>query len=309
MNVLVLGGNGFIGSHIVDTLLVEGHAVRVFDRSPEMFRQPLPNVDYRVGGFDDSFLLAEALQGIDVVCHAISTTVPGTSNLDPVADIQSNLINTVRLLDNMREMGVQKIVFLSSGGTVYGNPESVPIREDHPLNPICSYGVVKVAIEKYLFMHQQLYDLKPVVIRASNPYGPRQGHRGVQGLISTFLSKAISHDVLEVWGDGSLVRDYIYISDLARLFVTAVGDEVTGVFNVGSGEGHSINEIINAVNQMIGESAGVKYKKGRSYDVLRATLDIGKACEQFGWKPEVSLEEGMKLHYEWLKPIIEQEKA
>jgi len=309
MNVLVLGGNGFIGSHIVDKLLVAGHTVRVFDRSLEMFRQPLPNVDYRVGEFDDSFLLAEALQDIDVVCHAISTTVPGPSNLDPVADIQSNLINTVRLLDNMREMGVQKIVFLSSGGTVYGNPESVPIREDHPLNPICSYGVIKVAIEKYLFMHQQLYDLKPVVIRASNPYGPRQGHRGVQGLISTFLSKAISHDGLEVWGDGSVVRDFIYISDLARLIVTALGDEVTGVFNVGSGEGHSINEIINAVNQVIGESACVKYKKGRSYDVLRATLDIGKACEQFGWNPEVSLEVGMKLHYEWLKSIIEQEKA
>ena len=309
MNVLVLGGNGFIGSHIVDELLVAGHAVRVFDRSPEAFRQPLPNVDYRVGGFDDYMLLAEALQNIDVVCHAISTTVPGTSNLDPVADIQSNLINTVRLLENMRKMGVRKIAFVSSGGTVYGNPESLPIREDHPLNPICSYGVVKVAIEKYLFMHQQLYNLKPVVIRASNPYGPRQGHRGVQGLISTFLSRAINSDVLEVWGDGSVVRDYIYISDLARLFVTALSSEVTGVFNVGSGEGHSVNEIINAVNHVTGQSACVKYEKKRSYDVLRATLDIGKAREQFGWNPEVSLASGMKLYYEWLKSIIEKEET
>ncbi len=305
MNVLVLGGNGFIGSHVVDVLLMAGHSVRVFDRSPEKFRSPLPNVDYRLGAFEDSFLLAEALQGIDVVCHLISTTVPGTSNLDPVADIQSNLINTVRLLDQMRIMGVQKIIYLSSGGTVYGNPESVPIGEDQALNPICSYGVVKVAIEKYLFMYQQCYDLKPIVLRAANPYGPRQGHKGVQGLISTFLSKAINHDVLEVWGDGSVVRDYIYIEDLAQLCLAALDSEVTGVFNAGTGKGDSINEIIKAVDLVTGSTSCIKYKQGRSYDVLRVTLDTRKACEQFNWSPKVSLEEGVKLHFDWLKSIIQ----
>jgi len=301
MKVLVLGGNGFIGSHVVDQLLAAGHRVRVFDRSPERFRKPLKDVEYRLGRFDDTFQVAEALQGMDAVCHLISTTVPGTSNLDPVADVQNNLINTLNLLEQMRKKGLRRILYLSSGGTVYGNPASSPISENHPLKPISSYGIVKVAIEKYLFMYQQLYGLQPVILRPSNPYGPRQGHAGVQGLIGTLLARAFSGETLEIWGDGSIVRDYMHVSDLARLCVVALEDSSCGVFNAGSGEGHSINQIIEMIRELTGSKLNVRYEEARSFDVKKVVLDISSAMQQFDWKPEVELSTGIREHMEWLR--------
>lgn len=135
MKALVIGGNGFIGSHVVDALLLSGHKVRVFDRGAELYRSPLVDVDYRLADFSDVSALAEALVGVDSVYHFVSTTVPSTSNLDPISDIKGNLINTVRLLQLMLQNGVSRIVYLSSGGTVYGIPDISPIPEKHPLNP------------------------------------------------------------------------------------------------------------------------------------------------------------------------------
>ncbi len=301
MKVLVLGGNGFIGSHVVDQLLAGGHRVRVFDRSPERYRQPLKQVEYRLGRFDDTFQVAEALQGVDAVCHLISTTVPGTSNLDPIADVQSNLVHTLQLLEQMRKKGLRRILYLSSGGTVYGNPDVSPVPENHPLNPISSYGVVKVAIEKYLLMYQQLYGLQPVILRPSNPYGPRQGHAGVQGLIGTLLVRAMAGDALEIWGEGSIIRDYMYVGDLAQLCMRALESDVCGAFNAGSGEGNSINAIISMIRHLGYEDLQVKYSEGRSFDVKEVVLDISRACHQFNWRPEVLLKDGLRAHYSWLQ--------
>jgi len=301
MKVLVLGGNGFIGSHVVDHLLDTGHKVRVFDRSPERYREPLKQVEYRLGCFDDTFQVAEALQGMDAVCHLISTTVPGTSNMDPVADVENNLINTLNLLEQMRKKGLSRILYLSSGGTVYGNPESSPVSEDHPLNPISSYGIVKVAIEKYLFMYQQLYGLKPVILRPSNPYGPRQGHAGVQGLIGTLLVRALAGDVLEIWGDGSIVRDYMYVGDLACLCVRALESNICSVLNAGSGEGRSINEIISMIRDVTDGDLQLSYSDGRAFDVKEVVLDINRASSQLDWQPEVPLSDGIGYHLEWLR--------
>jgi len=301
MKVLVLGGNGFIGSHVVDQLLAVGHKVRVFDRSSERYREPLKQVEYRQGRFDDTFQVAEALQGVDAVCHLISTTVPGTSNLNPVADVQSNLVNTLYLLEQMRKKGLRRILYLSSGGTVYGNPESSPVSEEYPLNPISSYGIVKMAVEKYLYMYQQLYELQPVILRPSNPYGPRQGHAGVQGLIGTLLARAFSGEPLEIWGDGSIVRDYMHVSDLARLCVSALESNSCGVFNAGSGEGHSINQIIVMIRDLTGGELEVRYEEARAFDVKEVVLDISRASAEFGWKPAVPLPDGIREHLEWLR--------
>ena len=147
----------------------------MLDRRPEMFRAPLPSVEYVMCDLADTAQIYEALAGVDAVVHLASTTVPATSNLDPAADITGNLVAMVRLLEVMRSTEVRKMVYLSSGGTVYGVPQTDPVREDHPLNPISSYGIVKVAIENYLFMEHKLHGLQYVALRASNPYGPRQG--------------------------------------------------------------------------------------------------------------------------------------
>jgi len=300
MLALVLGGNGFIGSHLVDALHAVGCRVRVFDRSPNRYQEPRADIDYRIGSFGDSAQLAEALQDVSVVFHLISTSVPSTSNLDPVADIEGNLIGTVVLLQQMVKLGVKRIVYLSSGGTVYGNPSVESVPETHPLNPICSYGVVKVAIENYLYMFSQLHAIEPVVVRASNPFGPRQGHIGVQGVIPTFLQRVKDGERIQIWGDGSVVRDYIYIRDLVSLCLKAgLGDKV-GVFNAGSGVGHSLNDLLVIIQQVSGKELTIDYLPGRSFDVKRITLNISKASSEFDWQPEMDIETGIREHWSWL---------
>lgn len=301
MRALVLGGSGFIGSHVVDQLLAKGHSVRVFNRKIDHYRQPLPEVDYRLASFDNVPALAEALEGIDVVFHLISTTVPSTSNKDPIYDIESNLIGTIKLLNLMRDSNVSRIVYLSSGGTVYGIPDYSPIAESHPLHPICSYGVVKVAIENYFKMFQQLYDINYVVLRVSNPYGERQGHTGVQGVIGTFMGKIMTNSPIEVWGDGSVVRDFIYITDLAELCVNVGDSSKTGIFNAGSGRGHSIQDIITMLSQVSHTDIQPEYSPSRSYDVPQVVLDISKVKKQFSWTPKTDLLEGMTKTWKWVK--------
>lgn len=297
--VLILGGNGFIGSHIVDALMARGCKVRVFDRQPERTRAPLPGVDYRIGDFGDRASLVEALIDTDVVIHALSTTVPGTATLDPVADIEGNLVNSVLLLDLVRETGVRRLVFLSSGGTVYGMPDALPVSEDHPLRPITSYGIVKAAIEHYLGA-AAMQGLETLILRPSNPYGPRQGHLGVQGVVTTFLRRVRDGSPIEIWGDGSVVRDYIFVGDLAELCAKAALSDRTGAFNAGSGTGHSINEVVSVIRDVTGKSVEPRYKPSRSFDVPRVVLDISRATAAFGWRPSVPLEAGVMQLWNWL---------
>jgi UDP-glucose 4-epimerase len=305
MNVLVLGGNGFIGSHLVDALLRKGVRVRVFDRSADCHNRMHSNIEYHIGSFNDSAQMAEALQDIDLVYHLISTSVPSTSNLDPVADIKGNLIGTVQLLQQMVQLNVKRILYLSSGGTVYGNPSVENVSEKHPLRPICSYGVIKVAIENYIHMFEQLYGIEPIVLRPSNPYGPRQGHVGVQGVIPTFLKRLIDHEPIQIWGDGSVVRDYLYIDDLISLCIKAGFSEGTGTFNAGSGIGYSLNELLSVIQKISGEKLDVKYLAGRSFDVKKITLDIENAQNEFSWKPEISIEDGIAMYWNWLVNIMQ----
>ncbi len=301
MKALVLGGSGFIGSHIVDTLLAAGHKVRVYDRAPERFRATPDAVEFMPGEFGDTEMLAEALNGIDLVLHLVSTTVPSTSNLYPVADIKGNLINTVRLLELMRTAGVRRILYLSSGGTVYGTPEIDPVPEGHPLRPISSYGIVKVAVENYLRMEHQLHGLSYTVVRASNPYGPRQGHVGVQGVIGTYLWSLARGNPIQLWGDGKIVRDFIYVGDLAQLCLMAVEAGISGNFNAGCGQGHSIAEIIAEIGRVTGQTLNPVRKPGRGFDVPRVVLDIGKIQAATGWKPETPLNEGLAETWAWVK--------
>ncbi len=301
MKVLVLGGCGFIGSHVVDVLVEREFSVRVVDRQPEAFRPPVPSVEYVKGDFSDIALLSEVLMGVDAVVHLVSTTVPSTSNIAPVADITDNLIATVRLLTTMRDIGVHNIVYLSSGGTVYGIPETDPITEDHPLQPISSYGIVKMAIEKYLFMEHHLHGLRYCTLRASNPYGPRQGHRGVQGVIGAYLWNIARGNPIEIWGDGSVVRDFIHVRDLAELCATAASSPISGVFNAGYGEGTSILDVIALIDKSVDKPINPVFKVGRKFDVPRAVLDISCVRDAFGWSPKITLEEGIKQTWDWIQ--------
>ena len=307
--ILVIGGCGFIGSHIVDSLLARGHRVRVLDMKPELYRAPLPGVDYVRGSFGREDALAVALEGVDAVVHAASTTVPATANRDPIHDIDTNLIGTVRMLQLMRERGIGRMVFLSSGGTVYGVPRTDPVTEDHPQQPISSYGVVKAAIERYLHMEHHLHGLSYVALRASNPYGPRQGNTGLQGIIGTYLWRIAKGQPVEVWGDGSVVRDFIHVRDLAELTAIAVEGDLCGCFNAGSGEGASVREIVDLAAEVTGTDLQPVFKPGRGFDVPRVVLDIARIRAATGWAPATSLRDGMRESWDWISSIDERALA
>jgi UDP-glucose 4-epimerase len=321
--VLVLGGTGFLGTHLVKALAREGVRVRTFDRNqPKVIGKSrldetdgrvlalrLPNVEVVTGDFVTGSGLAEALDGVDLVYHLISTTVPSTSNADPIFDVQSNLIGTLRLLEMMRSAAVHRIVYVSSGGTVYGNPSILPGPESHPLGPLCSYGVVKVAIENYLHMHTELYGLTSNVLRVSNPYGTHQHHIGVQGVIPTFFKKIVDGLPIEIWGDGSIVRDYIHVNDVVSALLRAGARERSGTFNIGSGMGHSVNEILDIVQRQVGSVADVRYLPHRTFDVERIYLDISKARAELHWQPLLALDEGCAVYWQALKQHAEQSDA
>ncbi|WP_282092570.1 NAD-dependent epimerase/dehydratase family protein [Epibacterium ulvae] len=305
MKTLVIGGCGFIGSHVVDQLLAQGDEVRVLDRRAELYRAPLPGVEYIMADLSDRAQIYEALTGVDAVVHLASTTVPATANLDPIADINGNLVAMVHLLEVMRSVGVRKMVYLSSGGTVYGVPQADPVVESHPLNPISSYGIVKVAIENYLFMEHKLHGLQHVVLRASNPYGPRQGHTGIQGLIGTHMWRLARGEQIEVWGDGSVVRDFLHVKDLASLCGQALRADISGIFNAGSGTGASVAEVVEQICEIVGPKLGIEvapiYKPGRNFDVPRVVLDMTKAETELGWRCQIPLSEGLVETWDWVQ--------
>jgi UDP-glucose 4-epimerase len=274
--------------------------VRVFDRYPEKFRSPLPGVDYRLGDFRDTIAVREALADVDVIYHLISATFPGTAALDPRRDVSENILPTLDLLEAIARSGIGRLVYLSSGGTVYGIPSVVPTPEDHPLRPIGSYGIVKATIEHYIELFRRERGISSTIIRPSNPYGPRQGHIGVQGVVATFLNRLLNEEALRIWGDGSVVRDYIFVEDLAELCVQAGSSRQDGVFNGGSGIGVSVNDIVAEISRTTGRSIVPEYSPGRTVDVPCSVLDMSRVQETFGWQPAISLQHGIATTWSWL---------
>ena len=299
MRFLVLGGCGFIGSHIVDHLLAAGHDVRVVSRRTEALRGPLTGVDYRLGDCRDAALVSAALADCDCVIHAFSATTPASGDRDPGLDVEQNLVSALTLLDQMTKAGVRRLVYLSSGGMVYGTPDLVPTPETHPQRPIGSYGIVKVAVENYIGMYARTSGLLPVILRPSNTYGERQGANGADGAVSTLMRRALTGERFEIWGDGSVVRDYLHVRDLARLCLLAAESDVTGIFNAGSGVGTSLRSLVERVTEVSGRSFDVTYGKARSVDTPVSILDIAAARAAFGWSPQVSLEDGLRATWDW----------
>lgn len=305
MNVLVLGGNGFIGSHIVDKLLQEGHTVRVFDKYEEHYRKPLARVEYCFGEFGNRGMLTESLKEIDVVFHLISTTLPKTSNDDPAFDVKSNVIESIYLLEKCVENKVKKIVYVSSGGTVYGVPKILPVSEDHFTSPLCSYGICKLTIEKYLALFKHLYGLDYVVLRLSNPYGERQNPLGIQGAVSVFLGKVARKETIEIWGDGEIVRDYIYVKDLvAGIYSAAILNTSSQVFNLGCGTALSLNSLLKIIQDVVGGDLRVRYSQQRSFDVPAIYLDITRAQNELFWRPNTPIAVGIKKTWDFISKII-----
>ena len=306
MDILVFGGAGFIGKHLCLRLIAQGHRVRVFNMLPSSGNWPdIPGIEWLPGDFTNPIETASVLGGADVVFHLVSTTLPKSSNENPVRDLSQNVASTLYILDSLKSLKKHpKIVFVSSGGTVYGVPQEIPIAENHPTNPICAYGVSKLATEKYLGLYNYLYNIEYCVLRIANPYGMFQKTHSGQGVIPVFLNKALRGDTLEIWGDGSVVRDYLFIDDVVDSAVLAMyygGAEK--IFNIGSGEGHSLNDLVEMIGCLLGRKIDCRYFPARAFDVPVNVLDISLARKELGWLPKTPLKVGLKnmlnyFHYQ-----------
>jgi UDP-glucose 4-epimerase len=292
--------------HLINALLKSGHEVCCFDRPSAISIGDYYLMNSRFNLYEGNFTcesdLINALSGCDICFHLVSTTLPKSSNTDPVFDIDSNLVGSVKLFQLAVKAGIKKIVFVSSGGTVYGIPRYIPITEAHPTDPICSYGITKLAIEKYLRLFHELHGLDSIVLRLSNPYGEGQKTFSGQGVVATFLEKAFCGETIEIYGDGSVVRDYIYIEDVVSALLLAM--EYFGemhVFNIGSGKGYSLNELLVCIEKTISMKLKCSYLPKRAFDVPVNQLCIDQALCHLGWSPRIDLEHGMKRTAEALQ--------
>lgn len=305
LRVLLTGGGGFIGSHVADELLARGCEVVILGHASDRTRSLGKDVTFIQGQVGDRALLEQAFsRGIDRVVHLACSTVPGTSNADTMFDVRSNLVESLELFECCVRYKVAKVILASSGGTVYGIPRQLPIPEESPTNPICSYGIVKLALEKYLDLYQHLHGLKYVVLRISNPYGTRQDPNGVQGVIAVFAAKMLQHKPLTLWGSGDTIRDFIHVRDLARLFYMAVVSTEQGIFNAGSGVGVSIKELIALMSSELGVMPNIVRLPSRKCDVPATVLSCRKAKQTFGWEPRITMQQGIREVGAWLSSGI-----
>jgi UDP-glucose 4-epimerase len=309
MKIVIFGGGGFIGSAIVDRLLLDGHELRIFERPRVEPYRKFSNTERIEWIFGDMLSINDitlALTGMDLVIHLVSTTLPKNSNEDPIYDVQSNLVGTLQILNVMVKLNVGKIVFISSGGTVYGTPQYLPIDESHPCNPQVSYGVTKLAIENYLRLYEKLHGINALILRVANPFGKRQRIETAQGAVSVFLHRAISGQAINIWGDGSVTRDYIYIDDVAEAFAQAINyDGEKRIFNVSQGLGTNLNELIAIIEETLGHPIEKHYLPARDLDVSKNILSNQLIQQEMGWTPKVSIRQGIKLTAEWMIKVIQ----
>ena len=302
--VLLIGGNGFIGSHLVDQLLYKGYRVRVLDRSHELFRRPIDNVEYKIGSFADHTILREAIEDCEILVHLAHSTVPVSSLIHPEQEVLDSVSSFVNMFDCFKRGQIKKVVYFSSGGAVYGNPVSLPVDEESKLEPISPYGVAKLMMEKYLNMFSYLYGLQYIIIRPSNPYGPRQNYKGQQGVIPIFLNKILNNEEIRVWGDGGSIKDYLYIGDLTKAVVGLMEkgyDNTT--YNVSSSIGTNLNDLLKSLSAACGRIPQIIYEAERSYDVKHVVLSHAKIQQRTGWQPSINMEEGISKTLRWIQQM------
>lgn len=306
MHALVVGGNGFIGSHLVDGLLARGWQATVLDIAERRWDAMPAGVRFIRGDIGDPYLIREALIGANVVYHLAWTTIHEIANQDPAADVQSNLVPTLRLIEACRNAASPRFVFISSGGTVYGPARQLPIPESHPRNPITAYGVSKLAAEKYVQMYHHIDGLDYAVLRPSVPFGPRQNPLGKQGAINVFLHRVAHGLPVTIWGDGQASRDFFYISDLVEALI-ACGERPLDrqrTFNIGGREEVSLRQALEIVERTVGRASVVAFQPARPFDAPRIVLDTTLARQTLGWQPRVGFEEGVAQSWDWIRTVF-----
>ncbi|MGQ7794592.1 NAD-dependent epimerase/dehydratase family protein [Faunimonas sp. B44] len=300
LRVLVVGGAGFIGQHVVAAFRDAGAAVSILDRVPPPERRN--ERDWIVGSIADASLVASTAAGSDVVVFLANSSLPGSSHANLAAEVEAHVGVTVRAAEICAALGVKRFLFASSGGTVYGiePQEAGGLTVDMPTRPLNAYGVSKLAIEHYLRLIGETRDMSTVVLRISNPYG--EGQRAVrsQGFVAAAMEHAIFGTRLPVWGDGTVERDFIHVADVAKAFVLAANCESrTPVLNVGVGTAVSLNAMLRMIEEAVGRRIAVDYQPSRAIDVRRNFLDITRTTREIGWRPSIDLASGLERTARW----------
>ncbi len=295
--VVVLGGLGFIGSHICRRLVAAGYAVRIFDKlyaSHKLVEDIEGEIEIIEGDISRPHDVLNVIANADTLIHLVHTTVPGSSMDDPAYDLNSNVAASANWLKSLSETELRRILFVSSGGTVYGIPRTNPISEDHPTNPINSYGITKLAIEKYMLMYSSMFNIECRVLRPSNVYGPGQRLGIGQGVIGVLADRALRAEPLEIWGTGENLRDYLYVEDMVTATMALLNyNGRHQIFNISSGKGRSVLDIVAILHDQLGYLPEVVYKPERGFDVDVNVLDSSLLRVETGWHPLVDLAEGI----------------
>jgi len=296
-NILITGGAGFIGSHIQDALVKRGDNVFVLDN---MSMGKIENINTKSTFFEmdlrDFDQLKQLFQKIrfDIVIHHAAQINIRHSVADPIFDLESNVLGTVRLFELIKEFEVKKVLFASSGGAIYGDGEKLPCVETAQLNPCSPYGISKLAGEKYLLYYAKQYGIKYGILRYANVYGPRQNPKGEAGVISIFFSQMMNGMNPVINGDGQQTRDYVYVEDVVQANLLMLDQfETCGVFNVGTGIETSVNDLFIKINTFFGNKFKKKYRTILSGEQLRSSLDTTKLHQTLGWNVQYDLNAGL----------------
>ena len=304
---LIFGGNGFIGSHLAERLVHDGFEVKIFDTFNTGTRNLEPiikDIEIIRGDFLNKDDLSRALRNVEFVFHYISTTNPVTAANNPVFDVESNIIGSIRLFQTAIENKIERIVFPSSGGTIYGPVQEDLITETHPLNPVNPYAISKLTIEKYLNYFNYSSGMNYFILRYSNPYGERQNPLGNQGVIPIFLNKIKNNEHPVIYGDGSAIRDYIYIDDAIEATMAVLNSNTNEtLFNVGSGQETSINQLLSVMSGVTNHRVDPVFRENTGLYLPKIVLDISRIRKETGWYPKTDIKEGIKKTWEWIKKI------
>jgi UDP-glucose 4-epimerase len=306
LKIAVIGGGGFIGTHLCNALARDGARVAALGRSQLDPGALDRRVEWSQCELSDGARIAEGLAGAHVVYHLASSTTPPLAEADPAADVADNVVPTIRLMEQSARAGVRRLIFVSSGGTVYGEPATIPIPETAPTEPISAYGLQKLAIERYLGLFRRKHGLDSVVLRVSNPYGPLQRARRSQGVIAAFLEAALRGEALEIWGDGRVTRDFVYIDELVEaMLLAAVHGGPSRVFNVGSGRGVDINTVAKDIESVLGGGRLRRiHHAARAADVPVNILDVSLIRDEMGWRPRMPWIDGLARAASWMETAL-----
>ena len=305
MKILITGGAGFIASHIADALIQEGHNVFIIDNLSTGFEKNInPKAEFIKADIrDEKISRLFEKEKFDIVNHHAAQMDVRRSVADPAFDANTNIIGTINLLQNCVKTGVKKFMFASTGGAIYGEQSYFPADENHPTSPVSPYGISKLAVEKYLNFYNVQYKLKYSILRYANVYGPRQNPFGEAGVIAIFSSKMLKGVQPQINGSGLQTRDYVFVGDVVKANLIALGDENCDIYNVGTSIETNVNELFNALNKIIGKNFEEKHGPAAPGEQMRSVITSDKFFKRFGWRPSTSLSEGLIKTVDYFKSV------